>query len=274
MSAFLSLALESDGLGPIEKGANDGQEKYANDIVAALKSNVSSKARPSTATGKGGKGRRRKKSSSEAVAETTGGKKSAVTTQAKNVSWGVFEPLRGPVLEPMAELLRPAMTSNAIIGLLVLLLALTWLRSSARPTAAAKEDLYLSRPRPERIAAYEEIWRREESDLWDWLDERISLSTLVASKGEQPRAGVEDEKHLRLARKAFATKVKADRMGRRQVDDAIRVTQQRLDALKAAVDRKEEKAKNKDKDRAKGKGNKPEVDQGGLESDTTLNTPD
>lgn len=89
---------------------------------------------------------------------------------------------------------------------------------------------------PDRLAAYEEIWRREESELWDWLEDRVGIAdggVPVARYGERQKV---------LARKGMGKKLsrewKDSKMGARQVDDAIKVTEERLGALKEAVSRK------------------------------------
>lgn len=78
---------------------------------------------------------------------------------------------------------------------------------------------------PERVAAYEELWKREESGLWDWLEERIGMQDVAypaAARKQQEGAGMQ-------------MKLKDENMGEREVDYAIRVTEQRLEDLKAGV---------------------------------------
>lgn len=93
---------------------------------------------------------------------------------------------------------------------------------------------------PERIAAYEEIWRREESELWDWLEERIEMQGSaypVASEAQDTTA-------LKKARKArekalrgqgMKGKLADERMSEREVDHAIKVTEEKLADLKISV---------------------------------------
>ncbi|KAK5001355.1 hypothetical protein LTR60_007404, partial [Cryomyces antarcticus] len=83
---------------------------------------------------------------------------------------------------------------------------------------------------PQRIAAYEEIWRREESELWDWLEERVGL--------EDVQAGGFDGKKKAKTVKTFEGMLESERMSERQIDDAIRVTEERLGALKEAVEKR------------------------------------
>ena len=87
---------------------------------------------------------------------------------------------------------------------------------------------------PERIAAYEEIWRREESNLWDWLEDRVGLDGIFVPSGD----GQQKDRQKVLAARSMGKKVSEDRMSERQMDDAIRVTEERLSVLKDAVARK------------------------------------
>lgn len=115
---------------------------------------------------------------------------------------------------------------------------LSWLRG---PKAPAKAQLgFPALSGPERIAAYEEIWRREESGLWDWLEERIGMQGLAYPASPAPQ----DQAALRKARKqrekslqggGMQAKLVEESMSEREMDHAIEVTEQRLDDLKAAV---------------------------------------
>ena len=131
-------------------------------------------------------------------------------------------------------------SAQVIIGFLVLLLAYNWLKPSPRGSS-----LGFPITSPDRLAAYEEIWRREESELWDWLEDRVGIdgNVPVARYGDQQQA---------LRQKSFAKKLKKqDKEGtfnKAQVDDAIRVTEERLGALKEAVERnKQESVRNTEK---------------------------
>ena len=84
---------------------------------------------------------------------------------------------------------------------------------------------------PHKLAAYEEMWRREESGLWNWLEDRVGLDAF----GDDVSA--KESRHL-LSRNDMAAKVSNEQMSDREVDEAIRVTEEKLSALKAAVDRK------------------------------------
>ena len=83
---------------------------------------------------------------------------------------------------------------------------------------------------PDRIVAYEEIWRREESDLWDWLEERVGLHRLNEGAMPIPKRAVEP--------RTFEEKIREERMNEREIEEAIRITEEKLQLLKGAHNRK------------------------------------
>lgn len=86
---------------------------------------------------------------------------------------------------------------------------------------------------PERIAAYEEIWRREESELWDWLEERVGMDKL------------RDVGSMRVEKQILNDRLQTEQMEERAVDAAIRVTEEKLNALKHVVGKKKGEGKEK-----------------------------
>ena len=107
----------------------------------------------------------------------------------------------------------------------------SWSFSSRAPAA---RGVGFSGP-PERVAAYEELWRREESELWDWLEDRVGMEGVYAPGGKG------DERQRVLAAKEMGRRLEGEGMRGRQVDDAIRITEERLGALKGAVEREKER---------------------------------
>ncbi|KAH6877951.1 hypothetical protein BKA58DRAFT_376238 [Alternaria rosae] len=215
--------------GPIEKGANDGQMSYATSLTAALRTAVSAaKAGPARVPGKGGKGKRRSKGNllDEAPMPATA---PVPTNQAKQSNWGLLEPLRS-LLGPFADILESIFTPQVIIVILGALLMYTWLFRGAS-TATGPNQWSTA----QRQVAYEEIWRHEESDLWNWLEERVALDRVHSSvRGAhiQPEDGTQ---------KPLAPQD----MQAREMDEAIRVTEERLKALKDAVTRERSKSRTK-----------------------------
>ncbi|KAI4726456.1 hypothetical protein E4T49_05807 [Aureobasidium sp. EXF-10728] len=213
--------------GPIEKGANDGQTQYVKDLVAALTAGVATK--PTTRGAPRGKGKGKRRTDAGAPAESE-----RVTVTSKKVpeeaNWGLFEPVRGP-LEPIVSIFQPLFSTQVVITILALLLAWTWLFPS-RPRSTGMGFAIDS---PGRLAAYEELWRREESELWDWLEDRVGLSNGI------PGGGATQERNDRqkvLGTKQMGRRLRNHELEEKQVEDAIRVTEERLSTLKDAVKKK------------------------------------
>lgn len=84
---------------------------------------------------------------------------------------------------------------------------------------------------PQRMAAYEEMWRREENGLWNWLEDRIGLDNI---------GQVNQRRHL-MEYKSMATIIEEEEMSEREIAEAIRTTEEKLASLKAAVSVKNSK---------------------------------
>jgi hypothetical protein len=147
-----------------------------------------------------------------------------------DVNWGLFEPVR-PVLGPIFDVLTPLTTGNMMYGLLVGLLVASWFGFGLR---SSKVDVGgWSVHTPQRIAAYEEIWRREESDLWEWLEERVGMERLTdVAAGEE---------------KLIKSRLSDEKLEAREVDHAIKVTEERLRVLKEVVNKDKLKKEKKNK---------------------------
>ncbi|KAF2205243.1 hypothetical protein GQ43DRAFT_437158 [Delitschia confertaspora ATCC 74209] len=217
--------------GPIEKGANDGQLSYANALTAALRASIS--AKPSKAP-RGAKARKRSKMhTSEETTPTPGGTdgttQAAAKSQAKN--WGLLEPVRG-LLGPLADPLEALFSTQVLIGVLLFMIA--WLYFFRIPSSPSLSNTQVSLSTPERLAAYEQIWRAEENELWQWLDERVAMDQ-TAGFG---KAG-EDAMSKQRQKREMANRLKDDpaakSMNEREIDEAIRITQERLEGMKRAV---------------------------------------
>lgn len=147
--------------------------------------------------------------------------------------WGILEPLHG-ILGPVVDIGKPLLTGNVVYGLLVGLLVAAWFgfgftnRPVARPYGSGL-GLY---GYPDRLAAYEEMWRREESELWEWLEERVSMERLNGGES-QPRKRVVEPRTME-------EKLREDRMDEREIKEAIRVTEEKLRVLKSVVDKKDQ----------------------------------
>ncbi|KAI1774920.1 hypothetical protein F4818DRAFT_55652 [Hypoxylon cercidicola] len=218
--------------GPIEKGAKDGQTQYCKDLFASLKAAVSSVPRPAALNGGAaarGKKKRTKGKLHQVSKESLVGQSDLVASKSQD--WGILEPVHG-ILGPIVDIIRPVLTGNVVYGLLVGLLVATWFGFgfNGQPSGAPYgRDLgFLGYP--ERAVAYEEIWRREESDLWDWLEERVGLHRLSGEAMPIPKRVVEP--------RTVEEKLREERMNVREVEEALRVTEEKLEVLKSIMDRK------------------------------------
>ncbi len=125
-------------------------------------------------------------------------------------------------------------------GLLVGLLVASWFRYgfSSKEGSASRDQAMAYFGTPDRIAAYEEIWRREESELWEWLEDRIGMDRL------------RDVAKMPTETRIMQDKLKDERMEEREIDAAIRVTEEKLKVLKATVEKRKaaegKKAKSKE----------------------------
>lgn len=228
---------------PIEKGANEGQTTYATDLVRALKAGVLSRSRAGTSNSKRKlKGKRKRAGGDPPNSPIVENRPQEPRSQQRDDSWGLFEPLHG-TLGPIVDIFRPWISTQMVIGFLSVLLVLTWLRGPSAPSNGRIG--FPGMPSAERIAAYEEIWRREESSLWDWLEERISMEGIaypISTRGSDQEA-VHRARKLReesLKYRDIDRKLADETMDAREFADAIQVTEERLKVLKRAVQRKQE----------------------------------
>jgi hypothetical protein len=139
-----------------------------------------------------------------------------------------LEPLRS-LLGPVADILESIFTPQVIIFILGGLLMYTWLFRGS--SAVAGPNQWSS---AQRQVAHEQIWRHEESDLWDWLEERVALDRVHSSVSE-----------ARLQSEMQSPVVVPGNMKEREMDEAIRTTEERLRVLKEAVARERGKSRTK-----------------------------
>jgi hypothetical protein len=126
-------------------------------------------------------------------------------------------------------MISPILTGNVVYGLLVGLLVASWFGFGTRQGAPRYTHDPAYANYPQRMAAYDEMWRREESELWEWIEERVALERLgtdppVRKRGPDPRT-VEE-------------RLREERMDEREMKEAIRVTEEHLEVLKKVVDGK------------------------------------
>ncbi|MCJ1383482.1 hypothetical protein MMC17_006596 [Xylographa soralifera] len=241
MSCMIEWTGKSWLKSPIESGANDGQLTYANDLVKSLRAGLSSRPRAGTSASRMKKGRKKKGDVDDTKASAASKANEAAT---QKFNWGPLEPLHD-VLSPVLDILQPLLTAQSLIGLLLFLLIISWFRNS-RLRASSSIGPYSPGLTAQRVAAYEEIWRAEESALWDWLEERVGMSegggfaypaaAKVGNGDASKRA--KDEKREILKSRGMKTKLNEIKgAGEREIDWAIGVTEEKLKVLKGVVER-------------------------------------
>jgi hypothetical protein len=205
--------------------------------VRALKAAVAPRrANGVSKSSKAGKGRRKDgvSAGSEEAAGAAALAANALEDGRRQLkSWGIFEPLHKP-LGPVFSLFEPFWSAKVALGIIGILLFTVLFRSlSLSPVASPGMGLTM----PERVAAYEELWRREESELWSWLEERIGIEGLGFPSIE--RMSVPQLRHHERRRKHRARELNAalneGRMATREIDYAIRVTRERLATLEEVM---------------------------------------
>ncbi len=208
--------------------------------MKALRAGLTSRPRAATVGSKTKTKGKRPKGTSSAAKTTAADETAADRAKAQDDSWGLLEPLHG-ILGPLVDIFKPFISANMVIVFLLFIMIVSWLRGAKAP---AKGQLgFPALSGPERIAAYEAIWRREESGLWDWLEERIGMQGLAypASPGPQDQAAFKKARKQReksLKGGGMQAKLAEESMSEREMDHAIEVTEQRLDDLRAAVQKR------------------------------------
>ncbi|KAJ5287260.1 hypothetical protein N7478_002946 [Penicillium angulare] len=217
--------------GPIEKGAIDGQTTFGTELIKTLKAGVV----PRGKTPGGGRGKGRRKKGDTDAQESSAAASIKATADANSnqtESWGLLEPLR-PILEPFTGMLKPLWSGNIAILLVGLLLYLLFFRAPSTPSMLGNSAGCPGLSLPQRLAAYDEMWRREESELWNWLEDRVGMDGMVfpalhhrmpEPNHKTPRVNVGDEREL-IAR------LREEKVSDREMDHAIRTTRERLDIL-------------------------------------------
>jgi hypothetical protein len=209
--------------------------------VKALKAAVS-RPRGATVGSKSAKaGKKRRKGAASPVPATV------AEPPKKEEDWGMFDFLRGG-LNQVVSIFQPAANGPVAISVILILLFLLWFRGSSRPSTGSVG--YMEYSSANRIAAYDEMWRREESELWDWLEARAGLNGLAmgdeagsaVSKDSKKDSKVKLKQRQKiLGGKDVEAKLNEERMSEREMEDAIRVTQERLHVLKDVVERRRSK---------------------------------
>ncbi|EHK20407.1 uncharacterized protein TRIVIDRAFT_213439 [Trichoderma virens Gv29-8] len=215
--------------GTIEKNVNEGQAQYCKDLFAALKAAVSTRPRSATNGNGAAKGKKKGKKS-KALQSSTESISPSARAKKEEANWGLLEPVR-PILEPIVDILKPILTGNIVYGLLVGLLVATWFGFGLTPNnkSPAPFGQEPAMPSAYRLAAYDEMWRREDSELWGWLEERVSLERLSVERSNARRREADP--------RTLEERLREERMDEREVQEAIRVTEEKLKVLREVMAR-------------------------------------
>jgi hypothetical protein len=133
-------------------------------------------------------------------------------------------------LEPVTDLFKPLLGGNLIYGLILGLLMASWFGFGLTPRKGmSRYGPYSDAYAPDRIAAYEEIWQREDSELWEWLEERTGLHRLN-SDGPNKRKTA-------MSPRTAEEKLRAEHSNSRNVEEAMRITEEKLKVMQAAMEK-------------------------------------
>lgn len=187
----------------------------------------------------GGKGKGKRKKADPAAQEASPAAATAAdVATGKTESWGILEPLHG-LLEPVTGMLKPLLNGNAAILIIGILLFMVFFRGPSRPTVSSHDIGCPGYTLPQRLAAYEEMWRREESELWSWLEDRVGLDGAVFPTVSRPSMSPLRQRAQQLRSEGgLSSKMGEDKMSDREMDAAIRTTRERLDALEEILNKR------------------------------------
>lgn len=208
-----SKASANMNLGPVEKGASEGQVGFTKSLLTCLRAEISPK-KPAGVAVKGGKGKgRRRKDGTSAVKTVIEEKTPEAVVQAH--SWGLFEPIK-PILSPATDMISPILPANftnIVLWVLVIWLFLSKFQQGGK-------DLAVHQPGP---SDWEVAWGNTEAEFWDWLEDRSGLND-IPTGGRRHR----EQAFQKVLTQKTATKGLKDH----QLREAISVMEERLEALK------------------------------------------
>jgi len=218
--------------------------------VAFFKAQVATKSsQRGVAIERGKKGKKRRATNDDngtsATHDGSLGAGGAKPPQPNKSFWGRLEPIRS-VLVAILDIVGSRVNTVTVLSALLAIFVSLYVRATLRPPSANRDasPSFGGLNAPQRLAAYEQMWRREESELWAWLEDRVSLEAIVAGSGADRgnAAGSRRERQQVLQTREFAAKLQDESMNDHEINEAIRITSEKLDALKAAVKAKKSKA--------------------------------
>ncbi|KAK9365166.1 hypothetical protein V1509DRAFT_633984 [Lipomyces kononenkoae] len=179
--------------GPIEKGASDGQQQVANQLVAALNEEFQPKA-------KKGKARKRRGGKHKGVAKAVAQHETAKKENAPSFF--------GSVMSLFGFGSDGTYITYVVIALVAtLLFATLWLIFSGGKKISTSR--------------WDTLWDMEEQNLWVWLEDRTGhVDSAIGKKSQLHRASVRPK----------------DWLSRHEIEQAIQITQMRLDILRKKME--------------------------------------
>ena len=197
---------------------------YATSLTAALRTAVAAKASAGPKTpGRNGKSKKRSRTAALEEAPVIA---APAAPQPKQSNWGLLEPIRP--LVPFSDTIESLFTPQIIITVLGALLIYSWFFRAAATGISGPNQWNTH----QRQVAYEEIWRREESELWKWLEQRVAIDRV---QYEAAGKFTPDDQQ----------RVQPKNMKEREMDEAIRVTEKRLAELKESVEKERSRSRTK-----------------------------
>ena len=220
--------------GPIEKGANEGQTQYARDLTTALRNAVTKPSRGTASNTKAGKGKSKKRAAESTEQPADGhllvdGDKVADT---KSFPQSIIQRISRMLMDTAA---------SAPVAAILMLVILSWVLSWSSGRFGHKNQDQVNQlgfarfPSAARIAAYEEMWRTEQSELWSWLEERAGI---VQAFGNQHNNENDGGAMPRSWDRAAQRQLSDEKLDIQQIEEALRVTEERLNALKVLIEKR------------------------------------
>lgn len=116
-----------------------------------------------------------------------------------------------------------------VIGILFFML---FFRGPSHPSMLSSDMGLPGLTMPQRLAAYEEMWRKEESELWNWLEDRVGLDGIaIPTMARQSALRVPRNNRKAQSEREFKDSLDGETLSDREMDYAIRSTRERLDTL-------------------------------------------
>lgn len=216
---------------PIEKGALDGQQGYGEDLVKTLKTALGRSRATTAGSKKLANGKKKRKSSKRDKGDSTQAEKK------KEDNWGPLDFLR-PTLDPIVSPVKPFVRTNVVVTILTIMVLWMWFRGAGSSSAVSRGGM------ANRKMAYDDLWQKEEHDLWDWLQDRAGIDGSVLRDAMRESAGSEKESKQKskqrqklLKSKDVQTRLREEKKSREEMEEALKITQERLEFLQRSIER-------------------------------------